>query len=198
MSTKVHLISRGLYFFTGSIRYQTWRLVKTCLIPKVDLHKIRPEVSLRSSLPSVKCPSTLVCTLTLLKFNVYWFVHRKYFPICIQQDATLHSLFISGNSSTYFGWYLHPSSGAHKLYLQHLVFVRPLLLPAAIATDSSNGLTNTRCCRYSLCAPDDGWKYHPKYVEEFPDINKLCKVASCWIHIGILLKLCPWIEIALQ
>jgi len=36
-----------------------------------------------------------------------------------------------------------------QLYLQHLVFVRPLLLPAAIAADSSNGLTNTRCCRYS-------------------------------------------------
>jgi hypothetical protein len=32
-----------------------------------------------------------------------------------------------------------------------------------------------------------GWKYHPKYVEQFPDINKLCNVASCWIYIGILL-----------
>jgi hypothetical protein len=31
----------------------------------------------------------------------------------IQQDATLHNLFISGNSSTCFGWYFHPSSGAH-------------------------------------------------------------------------------------
>jgi hypothetical protein len=30
----------------------------------------------------------------------------------IQQDATLHSLFISGNCSTRFGWYFHPSSGA--------------------------------------------------------------------------------------
>jgi len=107
-----------------------------------------------------------------------------------------------------------------------------------------------------VCAPDDGWRYHPKHVERFPDtgcpttyqtrhlfnnsktnediatrfeqeyvrcvrneeecvcsvclfrcnicigfriikempglggsgtpyINKLCKVASCWIHIGI-------------
>ena len=36
-----------------------------------------------------------------------------------------------------------------QLYLQHLVFVRPLLLPAAIAADSSNGLTNTRCCKYT-------------------------------------------------
>jgi hypothetical protein len=38
-----------------------------------------------------------------------------------------------------------------------------------------------------LCAPDVGWKYHPKHVEEFRDINKLCNVASCWIYIGILL-----------
>jgi len=36
-----------------------------------------------------------------------------------------------------------------QLYLQYLVVVRQLLLPAAIAADSSNGLTNTRCCRYS-------------------------------------------------
>ena len=37
-----------------------------------------------------------------------------------------------------------------QLYLQHLVFVTPLLLPAA-------------------SAPDDGWRYHPKHVEQFPD-----------------------------
>ena len=33
--------------------------------------------------------------------------------------------------------------------LQHPVFVTPLLLPAAIVAGSSNGVTNTRCCRYS-------------------------------------------------
>jgi hypothetical protein len=47
------------------------------------------------------------------RFNVYGFVHRKYIPIYIQQGATLHSLFIYGNCSTCFGWYFHPSSGAH-------------------------------------------------------------------------------------
>ena len=36
-----------------------------------------------------------------------------------------------------------------------------------------------------VCAPDDVWKYHPKHVEQFPDISKLCNVASCCI--GILL-----------
>jgi hypothetical protein len=33
-----------------------------------------------------------------------------------------------------------------------------------------------------VCAPDDGWKYHPKHVEQFPDENKLCNVASCWMY----------------
>ena len=33
--------------------------------------------------------------------------------------------------------------------------------------------------------PDDGWRYHPKHVERFTDINKLYIVASCWTIIGI-------------
>jgi len=40
-----------------------------------------------------------------------------------------------------------------QLYLQHGVFVTPLLLPAAIVAGRSNSVTNTRCCRYScLCS----------------------------------------------
>jgi hypothetical protein len=31
-----------------------------------------------------------------------------------------------------------------------------------------------------ISAPDDGWRYHPKHVEQFRDINKLYVVASCW------------------
>jgi len=30
-------------------------------------------------------------------------------------------------------------------------------------------------------APDEGWRYHPKHVQQFTDINKLYIVASCWI-----------------
>ena len=33
--------------------------------------------------------------------------------IYVQKDALLHYLFVSLNCSTCFGWYLHPSSGAH-------------------------------------------------------------------------------------
>jgi hypothetical protein len=49
-----------------------------------------------------------------------------------------------------------------------------------------------------VCAPDDGWKYHPKHVEQFPDINKLCNFASCWMYkyIGILLGAHPILHIS--
>jgi hypothetical protein len=56
-------------------------------------------------------------------------------PIFIQQDATLHGLFhmetalhVSGGTTT------HHKERKH-LYLQHLVFVTPLLLPAAIVEE---------------------------------------------------------------
>ena len=60
---------------------------------------------------------------------------RKYIPIYIQQDATLHGLF-------YLQTALHVSGGTithhqeHKqLYLQHMVFVTQLLLSAAIVEE---------------------------------------------------------------
>jgi hypothetical protein len=50
----------------------------------------------------------------------------------IQQDATLHSLFISGNGSTCFRWYFHPSSGART----------------TVSTASGICHTVTAICRY--------------------------------------------------
>ena len=61
-------------------------------------------------------------------FNVQGSVHHEYIPIYIQQDAMLHSLFISGNCSTCSTNYQEHT----QLYLQQLVLVKPLLLPAAI------------------------------------------------------------------
>jgi hypothetical protein len=92
-------------------------------------------------------------------------VHRKYIPIYIQQDATLHGLFISGNCSRCFGWYFHPSSGAHT----------------TVSTPDAVDIV--------VCTPDNEWKYHPKHVDQFPDINKMCNVASClkYQYTGILL-----------
>jgi hypothetical protein len=61
-----------------------------------------------------------------------------------------------------------------KGYLQHLVFVAPLLLSAAIvlsftiAADSSNGVTIPDAVGTVICTPDDGWWYQPKHLEQFP------------------------------
>jgi hypothetical protein len=61
-------------------------------------------------------PTSLnTCSITSLTLILLmWRIGRaNSIPIYIQQDATLHSLFISGNCSICFGWYLHPSSEAH-------------------------------------------------------------------------------------
>ena len=62
-------------------------------------------------------------------------MHLNNILIYIQQDATLHSLFyleaalhVSGGTSNYH-------QERKQLYLQHLVFVTPLLLPAAIVEE---------------------------------------------------------------
>jgi len=59
--------------------------------------------------------------------------HMENIPLYIQQDATLHCL-------SYLETTLHVSGGTttthhqerKQLYLQYLVYVTPLLLPAAI------------------------------------------------------------------
>ena len=62
-------------------------------------------------------------------------MHRNNILIYIQKDATLKGLF-------YLETTLHVSGGTtthhqerKQLYLQHLVFVTPLLLPAAIVEE---------------------------------------------------------------
>jgi len=55
-----------------------------------------------------------------------------YIPIYIQQDATLHSLFYLGTALHVLGGTSTHHQERKQLYLQHLVFVTPLLLSAAI------------------------------------------------------------------
>jgi hypothetical protein len=116
-----------------------------------------------------------------------------HIPIYSQQNATLRSLLyletalhVSGGTST------HHQEGI-QLYLQHLVFVTPLLLLAAIAAGSSNSLTNTRCSRYSyLCS----WWWvvvPPETCRAVTRYNKLRNVPSFRICIGIFLRCTdPW------
>jgi hypothetical protein len=133
----------------------------------------------------IMCVFIQVEDILSLTFNVHGSMHHNNILIYIQQDATLHSLFhlqtalhVSGVTSTH--------CQEHKqLYLQHLVFVTLLLLPAAIVAGSSNSVTNTRCCRYGcLCS----WRWvevPPKTCRAVCRWNKLCNVASCWIYITV-------------
>jgi hypothetical protein len=48
-------------------------------------------------------------------------------------------------------------------------------------------VTNTRYVDTVVCAPDDGWKYHPKHVEQFSD-----KITCVTLHlVGYILEYTP-------
>jgi hypothetical protein len=76
--------------------------------PGVDFINTSTQFSIYISL---NCITKHILTLILLMWRIGW--SPNSIPIYIQQDATLHSLFVSGNCSTCFGWYFHPSSGAN-------------------------------------------------------------------------------------
>jgi len=59
-------------------------------------------------------------------------MHHKNILIYIQKDATLHSLFYLETAVHVLGGTFTHHQERKQLYLQHLVFVTPLLLPAAI------------------------------------------------------------------
>jgi len=62
-------------------------------------------------------------------------VHRKNILKYIQQDATLHSLFYLETALNVSGGTTTHHQERKQLYLQHLSFVTPLLLPAAIVEE---------------------------------------------------------------
>jgi len=83
--------------------------------------------------------------------SIFQYIYNKMqrYTVYLYLETALH---VSGGTPTYHQERI-------QLYLQHLVFVTPLLLSAAIveelelsstiAAGSSNGVTNIRCCRYS-------------------------------------------------
>jgi len=73
--------------------------------------------------------------------NIFQYISNEMqlYTVYLYLETTLH---VSGGTITHH-------QERKQLYLQHLVFVTPLLLAAATAAGSSNDVTNTRCCRYS-------------------------------------------------
>jgi hypothetical protein len=69
-----------------------------------------------------------------------------WYTLYNRQDATLHSIFYLETALHVSGVTITHHQERKQLYLQHLVFVTPLLLPAAIAAGSSK-LCNVASCR---------------------------------------------------
>jgi hypothetical protein len=97
--------------------------------------------------------------------------HLVFVTPLLLPAANVTQFILSGNCSTCFGWYLHPSSGA-----QTTVSTASGICHTVIATcrysskHTVNAVWQTPDAAYTVvCAPDDGWRYHPKYVEQFPD-----------------------------
>jgi hypothetical protein len=101
---------------------------KSCLPVRTECKRKRNVKQLRNCI--------YIVTARLNKiFDVHGSVHPNNILIYVQQDATLHSLFISGNCSTCFGWYSTRHQERKQQYIQNLVFVTLLLLSAAIVEE---------------------------------------------------------------
>ena len=117
-------------------------------------------------------------------FNVQGSVHRNYIPF---------DIFPTGCNITQFIYFwktaLHVSgviSTHHQehtqLFLQYLILVKPLLLPAAIVEEfvpphpgyrpATSSVHYTTSCNTQSSAPEDGRNHRPKYVELTGIINK--------------------------
>jgi len=101
--------------------------------------------------------------------RIFQYISKKMqrYTIYLYLETSLH---VSGGTSTHHQERI-------QLYLQHLVFVKPLLLPAAIVPTLPRWRQVAVTVRQIpdavdtvVCAPDDGWKYHPKHAEQLPDI----------------------------
>ena len=67
----------------------------------------------------------------------------KYYPNIYPTKCNVTQFILSGNCSTCFGLYLHNHQEGMQLYLQYLVIVTPLLLPASIVEELNDWMTNT-------------------------------------------------------
>jgi hypothetical protein len=129
-------------------------------------------------------------------FNVHGSVHRNNILIYIQQDATLHSLFLFYPETA-----VHVSGGTithhqecKQLFLQHLVFVTPLLLSTAIMEEVEQfQIFHWQKESWQTFEETSGY-VRPEWVNKWPNfmtymmmmMMMMCNVASCWMYIRIL------------
>jgi hypothetical protein len=117
-------------FLVFPVKTNGWYVVKKISLSSVLPEQYRPLYTIKARL----FPSTAFRIYYTLNFILLmWRIGRapNSIPIYsyIQQDATLHGLFMCGVRHPQ-----HTQTGSNS---------------STIAADSSNGVTNTRCCRYS-------------------------------------------------
>jgi hypothetical protein len=151
--------------------------------------------------------------------SIFQYISNKMqrYTVYSYLETALH---VSGGTSTHHRERI-------QLYLQHLVFVTRYCYlqlswnswnrfqwalggvhnpqhtengsnSSTIAADNSKVWQIPDAVDTVVCALDDLWKYRPKHLEQFPDINKLCNFASCWMYeyIEILLGAHPILHIS--
>ena len=213
---KLHTHTRTFFFITSVIRkFESMRSLLvvspnipsftyccTCLISKTTIFE-----------PWSHCSSYSIHTLepTSVKFDFQGSVRCKYIPFDILPTRCNITQFISGKLLYMFWVVSPPIIRSTQLYLQYLVLVNrycylPLLwknwnwfqcgvgivlICFGVAADVSQ-LTSTRYCKYScvllMMGGDTTWNMY----SSFPEINKVCNVASCWKYIkrNLLLLVC--------
>jgi len=127
-------------------------------------HPLRAEVKNTSSYTSAVLQSAAI-TISLHACFTCNVVSLGSKPNCVSVKCVnkcptrcnYKQFILSVNCSTYFGWFLHPSSGAQITVSTASGTSQPLLLPVAIVEElglqSATGSISTRCCRYSyLCS----------------------------------------------
>jgi hypothetical protein len=97
---------------------------------------------------------------------------------------------LSGNCSTHFGWYHHPSSGAQTTVSTASGICHIVTANWHYRGRDGTGLNVLYYVQIPdavdkvVCAPDDGWMYRPKHVEQFPD-----KINCVRLHlVGYILE----------
>ena len=110
-------------------------------------------------------------------------------PIIRSADNCIHSIWYLSHRYCYlplswksWNWFECAVGGVR--YPQH---TQTSSNSSTIVAGSSNSVPNTRCCGAVdtvVCAPDDGWWYHPKHAEQFQD-----KINHVTLHlVGYILE----------
>jgi hypothetical protein len=110
------------------------------------------------------------------RYTVY-FIWKLFYMFRVVPPPIIRS----ANNGIYNIWY-----SSHRYCYLPLSWNLCSFKSSTIAADSSNGVTNTRCCRY-ICM-HSWWLVvvTPATCRAVSRYNILCKVASCWIYIRIL------------